>query len=87
MMDKGTVEGLPCLESGKMVFEDVTWTSKVGVPTIMNDWLRVEQCELGIRTWKNGNTALHLRALHCSSYKHYAPTAPLFLNAIFTHFS
>jgi hypothetical protein len=34
------VEGFPCLDSGKMVVEDVTWTSKVGVSTMMNDQLK-----------------------------------------------
>lgn len=35
MIDRGTVEGLLCLDSGKMVVEDVTCTSKVGVSTMM----------------------------------------------------
>ena len=63
MMDKGTVEGLPCLDSGKMVVEDDTCTSKVGASAMMNNQVEVEQGERGVRIWNNGNPALHLRAL------------------------
>lgn len=62
MMDNGTVVGLP-LDSGNIVVEDVTWTSKVGVSnsTMMKRFFD-GVCRVKImKTWIDRNIERHLR--------------------------